>query len=65
MKADFIARNHFLGAMYWELSGDHPVQTGNAIVPAVAGRLGGALDARPNHLNFPTSKFENLRKGMA
>ena len=62
-KADFIGRNGFLGAMYWELSGDHPVHTGKAIVPSVAGRLG-TLDSRPNHLYFPKSKFENLRNGM-
>lgn len=62
-KASFIAQHGFLGAMYWELSGDHPPASGKAVVPTVAQRLG-QLDSRENHLHFPNSKFENLRRGM-
>lgn len=63
IKADYINKNHYLGAMYWEVSGDHKLESGKAIVPAVAQRLG-HLDNRPNHLYFFNSKFENLQKGM-
>ncbi|KAL8283749.1 hypothetical protein RQP46_005544 [Phenoliferia psychrophenolica] len=62
-KADWIRNNGFAGAMYWELSGDRARGDAEAIVPLVAQRLGG-LDARPNHLAYPGSKWENLRKGM-
>ena len=62
-KASFIAQHGFLGAMYWELSGDQPPASGKAIVPTVAQRMG-ELDSRENHLHFPNSKFDNLRKGM-
>lgn len=50
--------------MYWELSGDKPYSSGEAIVPTVASRLGGHLDRRPNHLDYPNSRFDNLRTGM-
>ena len=64
IKADFVTKNGFLGSMYWELSGDHRLDTGRAIVPIVGSRLG-TLDRRPNHLSYPKSKFDNLRNGMA
>lgn len=63
-KADFIVANGLLGAMVWELSGDHTVASGKAIVPTVASRFGAVLDRRPNHLSYPKSKFDNLRSGM-
>lgn len=63
MKADYINKNGYLGAMYWESSGDRSVGDKEAIVPTVAGRLG-KLDTRENHLNYPNSKFDNLRNGM-
>lgn len=64
--------------MYWELSGDPRPEDSNAaeaIVPAVARRLSsqgtrwgggnaGGLDRRDNHLNYPGSKWDNLKKGM-
>ena len=63
IKAGYIAKNGFAGAMYWDLSADRKSGTGKAIVPNVASRLG-ALDKRLNHLSYPTSKFDNLRNGM-
>jgi chitinase len=62
-KAKYINKNGYLGAMYWEISGDHKPDSPLAIVPSVARQLGN-LDNRQNHLNFPESKFKNLRKGM-
>lgn len=49
--------------MYWELSGDRARGDPEAIVPLVAQRLGG-LDARPNHLEYRWSKWDNLKKMM-
>ncbi|KAK9898804.1 glycoside hydrolase family 18 protein [Cystobasidium minutum MCA 4210] len=63
LKADYINKNGYLGAMYWESSGDKPPHDPEAIVPAVARKLG-RLDNRENHLNYPGSKFDNLRNGM-
>lgn len=62
-KADWIRSNGFGGAMYWELSGDRGRGDPEAIVPLVAGRLGG-LDGRANHLDYRGSKWENLQQGM-
>ncbi|KAK4694756.1 chitinase, partial [Phenoliferia sp. Uapishka_3] len=62
-KADWIRNNLFGGAMYWELSGDKARGDQEAIVPLVAGRMGG-LDRRQNCLDYGGSKWENLRKGM-
>lgn len=53
--------------MYWELSGDRKPQEGGSIVRTVKEVLetqGGGLDRRENWLHYPTSKWENLRKGM-
>lgn len=61
-KADFIAANGLAGAMYWELSGDKKEHEGG-LVPLVARKMG-QLDGRQNHLHYPGSKYENLRKGM-
>lgn len=64
IKGSFIHSNGFGGAMYWELSGDKPLESGEAIVPTVANAMHSGLDNRPNHLNYPDSKFDNLRKRM-
>jgi hypothetical protein len=52
--------------MYWELSGDKKPNEGG-IVHLVKDRLardGKGLDRRPNWLEYRTSKWENLAKGM-
>ncbi|KAJ8295020.1 Endochitinase B [Rhodotorula toruloides] len=66
-KAIFTCVNGLGGAMYWELSGDRKPQEGGSIVRTVKEVLetqGGGLDRRENWLHYPTSKWENLRKGM-
>jgi chitinase len=63
LKAEYIKKNGYLGAMYWESSGDKTAADKDAIVPTVAGKLG-RLDSRENHLQYPGSKFDNLRNGM-
>lgn len=64
LKADYLNKNGYLGAMYWESSGDKAVTDPEAIIPAVARKLG-ILDRRENHLSYPGSKFDNLRNGMS
>lgn len=62
-KAQFIGQNGLAGAMYWELSGDrHDEQS--SIVKNVAKSMGGPLDSRPNCLDYPGSKFDNMRRHM-
>ena len=63
-KAHWIASQGLGGSMYWELSGDFPADHGQAIVPCVARSLG-HLDTSQNHLEYPESKWDNLKKGMA
>lgn len=64
-KAEFINVNGLGGAMYWELSGDRKKGDPGAIVEGVARKLGErGLDRRLNCLEYPGSKWENLRKGM-
>ncbi|GAA5825749.1 hypothetical protein JCM11251_000358 [Rhodosporidiobolus azoricus] len=63
-KAEFLCVNGLGGAMYWELSGDKKPGEGG-IVRLVKERMEReGLDRRENWLNYPTSKWENLAKGM-
>lgn len=63
LKADYINKNGYLGAMYWESSGDRPINDKEALVSNVGRKLGKA-DTRENHLTYPNSKFDNLKNGM-
>ena len=47
--------------MYWELSNDK--KGSDSLVATVARNLG-TLDTTPNHLNYPGSKWDNIRNGM-
>jgi chitinase len=62
-KSDYIKRNGLGGAMWWECSAD---KKGNqSLVWTVANALGtsnySALDRTNNLLNYPQSKYDNLR----
>lgn len=57
-KAAYIKGEGLGGAMWWELSGDR--NDHGSIVRRVAHELG-SLDGSPNHLAYPTSKWDNLR----
>ncbi|TIA93707.1 hypothetical protein E3P81_00759 [Wallemia ichthyophaga] len=61
-KAEYIKSNNLGGGMYWELSGDHQ-QTNRSIVVNVALNFG-RLDGINNHLEYPHSRFENIRSGL-
>jgi chitinase len=76
-KGEWIAKEGYGGAMYWELSGDKgsprdgmeggpgkEPQPGQSLVKVVKHAMGGSLDQNPNCLHYEGSRFENLRKGM-
>lgn len=67
-KAQYIKTTGLGGAMWWESSGDHPSAHGESLINIVVQGLGGFegkhLEQRPNCLEYPQSKWENLRMGM-
>ncbi|KAJ5095376.1 Endochitinase B [Penicillium alfredii] len=70
MKASFIQQRQLGGGMWWETSGDKGGRAGNPsdgslignFVEAVGGE--GALDQTANAVNYPESKYDNLRAGF-
>ncbi|TKA55144.1 hypothetical protein B0A53_02114 [Rhodotorula sp. CCFEE 5036] len=64
-KATFINVNGLGGAMWWELSGDRKRGDGGLVAIVKDGMASqGPIDSRPNWLDYRTSKWENVRKGM-
>ncbi|OAL72470.1 endochitinase [Trichophyton violaceum] len=65
-KVDYIRGVGLGGAMWWELSGDHPVDHERSLIKTVVEGFGGtgALEMRENNLNYPTSEYDNLRSGF-
>nr|KIR88828.1 chitinase [Cryptococcus tetragattii IND107] len=62
-KASYIAYHGLGGAMWWELDADKPEETGQALVRTVRDALG-QLEWRENELDYPGSKYDNLRRRM-
>jgi chitinase len=64
-KARFVLERGMGGGMWWESSADRKVGEGSLIEAFVDG-VGGRerLDQASNCLEYPESKFENLRKGF-
>ncbi|KAL1991416.1 hypothetical protein VTN49DRAFT_5408 [Thermomyces lanuginosus] len=63
-KGQYILRKGLGGGMYWETSGD---KSGNeSLIGTLVNELGGSrvLDQSQNLLNYPASKFDNLRAGF-
>ena len=49
------------GAFFWEASGDR--RDDRSLIRTMAAKLG-SLDTSLNNLRYPTSQYENIRKGM-
>lgn len=67
-KASYIHQNGLGGAMWWETSGDRPCFGGASLIEIMANSLGGQggenLELSGNCLEYPKSRYENLREGM-
>jgi chitinase len=64
IKADYIKAMGLGGAMWWEVSMD---KSGDeSLISSTVQGFGGVngLDKSPNHLNYPTSIYNNLRNGF-
>ncbi|ODQ66575.1 glycoside hydrolase [Nadsonia fulvescens var. elongata DSM 6958] len=61
VKADYICKRNLGGSMWWESSGDKPINDPNSIIGTVAKSLGiQNLEKSFNCLYYPKSKYENI-----
>ncbi|TFK64354.1 hypothetical protein BDN72DRAFT_901624 [Pluteus cervinus] len=61
-KSQYIINNELAGSMFWELSTDK--KAGDSLV-GTAAAIFGTLDPTRNHICYPNSKYENLRRNLA
>jgi len=63
-KAAYLVEKKLGGGMWWESSGDKP--GAESLIRTVAEALErcGGLDRSENWLEYPTSRYDNLRNGM-
>jgi chitinase len=61
MKALYVLAKGLGGSMWWEMSQD---KKGKESLVGAAVEVYGRLESSENHLDYPLSSFENLRKGM-
>ncbi|KAJ1681848.1 hypothetical protein LUZ63_022926 [Rhynchospora breviuscula] len=66
LKCEYIRNKRLRGAMFWELSGDATKTQGGAdrSLVALTAKNMGTLDATLNHISYPFSKWDNVKKGM-
>ncbi|CAJ2509650.1 Uu.00g146760.m01.CDS01 [Anthostomella pinea] len=64
VKTEFVKDRRLGGAMWWESSGDK--EGPESLIANVVDVMGGpaALDKTPNCIDYPQSKYENLRAGF-
>lgn len=65
-KSEYIKRRRLGGAMWWESSGDKVGEESliNLVAQGLGGFEGKHMDHGMNCLDYPASKYDNLRKGM-
>lgn len=65
-KVEYIKQKGLGGGMWWESSADFPVGDGKSLIGTVVNGLGGtaALNQKPNCIDYPQSKYENLKGGL-
>ncbi|KAH6904293.1 glycosyl hydrolases family 18-domain-containing protein [Coprinopsis sp. MPI-PUGE-AT-0042] len=61
-KAKYVQDNNLAGSMFWEMSTDK--RGSDSLIAAAASQYPGGLDKTQNHISYPNSKFDNLRKNM-
>jgi chitinase len=67
-KVEYIKTRRLGGAMWWETSDDRPSSSNDSLIGNAAKALGGLgnndLEKNENCLDYPQSKYDNLRQGM-
>jgi len=67
-KVEYIKNTALGGAMWWELSGDQPASTSDSLINITVQGLGGYegkhMETSQNCLEYPQSKYDNLKAGM-
>ena len=66
LKAQYIKNKGLGGGMWWELSGDYAVSSPRSLIATTVNCLGGfsSLDQTLNTLNYPESRYDNLKAGV-
>ncbi|KAG5635930.1 hypothetical protein H0H81_009643 [Sphagnurus paluster] len=62
LKAKYIKAQGLAGSMFWELSTD---KVGELSLVGTSAKALGPLDQTPNHISYPNSKWDNLRRNFA
>ncbi|KAL5333945.1 glycoside hydrolase superfamily [Aspergillus crustosus] len=54
------------GGMWWESSGDREIGSGESLIETLVDTFGGieGLETSVNHLEYPASRYENMRTGF-
>ncbi|KAF0705900.1 hypothetical protein As57867_006869, partial [Aphanomyces stellatus] len=65
-KLDYIKKYNLGGAMFWSGDADHTTNHARSLINQVVTTLGAAnMDFSTNNINYPTSKYDNIRSGAA
>ncbi|KAI0366008.1 hypothetical protein BV20DRAFT_1056021 [Pilatotrama ljubarskyi] len=61
IKAQYVQNNGLAGSMFWDLSTD---KVGSDSLVGTTAGVYGSLDQTQNHINYPNSKWDNIRNNM-
>ncbi|PAV18117.1 glycoside hydrolase family 18 [Pyrrhoderma noxium] len=62
LKAQYVVSKGLAGQMFWDLSTDK-TNSSDSLVTTTS-KVFGALDQTQNHINYPNSKWDNIRNNM-